>query len=218
MIEVKNVTKEYENVKALNGIKLSVRDGEFVSIIGPSGSGKTTLLNIIAGLLTPTSGEVIVNDVNIYRLNRRERAAFRRKMFGFIFQAFNLIPYLTAVENVEIPMYLNGVSPTKQKTLAKKLLEKVGLGDRLTHKPSELSIGEQQRVAIVRALANNPSVIFADEPTGNIDRKTGKELIKYLKKLNEDDGVTILLVTHDPEIANFASRKLKIVDGKIKRR
>lgn len=214
MIEVKHVTKTYGSIEALNDVSLQVEDGDFISIVGPSGSGKTTFLNLVAGLLTPTSGETMVDGVSLYELSPRDRTAFRRKKFGFIFQSFNLIPYLTAVENVEIPLYVAGVRPTKQRAVASRLLDRVGLKDRFYHLPSELSLGEQQRVAIVRALANNASVILADEPTGNLDTKTGDELIGYVKELN-GDGVTVLLVTHDLAIAGFAKRTIKIVDGRI---
>ena len=214
MIEVSHVTKTYGGIETLNDVSLQVQEGDFMSIVGPSGSGKTTLLNLIAGLLTPTGGEVIVDGISLYKLSPRERTALRREKFGFIFQTFNLIPYLTAIENVEIPLYLAGVPPTRQRAIATELLDKVGLKGRMSHLPAELSIGEQQRVAVVRALANNASVILADEPTGNLDTKAGGELMGYVKELN-GDGVTVLLVTHDPEIAGFAQRKIKIVDGRL---
>jgi len=214
MIEVRDVTKIYRAVKALNDVSFEVQNGEFISVVGPSGSGKTTFLNIVAGLLTPTSGEVIVDGTSLYKLSLRERTAFRRKRFGFVFQTYNLISYLTAIENVEIPLYLAKVGQAEQKRIARGLLEKVGLKDRLTHLPSELSTGEQQRVAIARALASNASIIFADEPTGNLDVETGRELMMHMKELNRS-GVTVILVTHDPEIAGFANRVMKIVDGRI---
>ncbi|UCD71218.1 MAG: ABC transporter ATP-binding protein [Syntrophobacterales bacterium] len=214
MIEVKNVTKTYGRIEALNDVNLEVKKGDFISLLGPSGSGKTTFLNLVAGLLTPTRGEVIVDGVSLYKLGPRERTAFRRRKFGFIFQAFNLISYLTAIENAEMPLYLAGMHPAKQRAIASKLLKKVGLKDRFFHLPSELSIGEQQRVAIARALANNASVILADEPTGNLDTKAGEELVGYVKELNEE-GVTVLLVTHDPVISAFARKTLKVVDGRI---
>ena len=214
MIEVSHVTKTYGGIETLNDVSLQVQEGDFMSIVGPSGSGKTTLLNLIAGLLTPTGGEVIVDGISLYKLSPRERTALRREKFGFIFQTFNLIPYLTAIENVEIPLYLAGVPPTRQRAIATELLDKVGLKDRMFHLPAELSIGEQQRVAVVRALANNASVILADEPTGNLDTKAGGELMGYVKELN-GEGVTVLLVTHDPAIAGFAQRKIKIVDGRL---
>lgn len=214
MIEVSHVTKIYGGIEALHDVSLHVQRGDFVSIVGPSGSGKSTFLNLLAGLLTPTGGEVVVDGISLYKLSPKERTALRRDKFGFIFQTFNLIPYLTAIENVEIPLYLAGVPQTKQRAIATELLDKVGLKDRVSHLPSELSIGEQQRVAVARALTNNASVILADEPTGNLDTKSGGELMGYVKKLN-GDGVTVLLVTHDPAIAGFAQRKIKIVDGRL---
>jgi len=214
MIELRNVTKKYGDMEVVKAANFQVEKGDFLSVLGPSGSGKTTLLNMIAGLLTPTHGEVMVDGVSLYGLSLRERAVFRRKKFGFIFQTFNLIPYLTAVENVEVPLYLAGIYKKKQKMIASELLEKVGLKDKLNRLPSQLSVGEQQRVAIARALANNPQVILADEPTGNLDSKTGKEVITYIRRLNEDGG-TVLLVTHDREMASFARREIKIVDGRL---
>ena len=214
MIEVSHVTKTYGGIEALDDVSLRVQEGDFMSIVGPSGSGKSTFLNLLAGLVTPTGGEVIVNGTSLYKLSLRERTALRREKFGFIFQTFNLIPYLTAIENVEIPLYLAGVPPTRQRIIATELLDKVGLKDRMSHLPAELSIGEQQRVAVARALANNASVILADEPTGNLDTKAGRELMGYVRELN-GDGVTVLLVTHDPAIAGFAQRKIKIIDGRL---
>lgn len=214
MIEVKEVTKSYGDTTPIKDMNIQIEEGEFTSIIGPSGSGKTTLLNIVAGLLTPTHGEVTVDGTSLYKLNRRDRVAFRRKIFGFVFQAFNLIPYLTASENVQVPLYLAGIKKKRQEHLAREFLERVGLKDKGSRFPSQLSIGEQQRVAIARALANSPRVIFADEPTGNLDVKNGKEVMRYIKELNER-GVTILLVTHDSEMADFAQRKIKLVDGRL---
>ena len=214
MIEVRNVTKAYGRVEALKDVSLKVEDGDFLSLLGPSGSGKTTFLNLVAGLLTPTSGQVIVDGVSLYELSLRERTAFRREKFGFIFQAFNLISYLTAIENVEMPLYVAGMRPEEQRVIASQLLEKVGLKDRFFHLPSELSTGEQQRVTIARSLANHASVILADEPTGNLDTKTGEELMGYVKELNKE-GVTVLLVTHDPSVAAFARRSIKVVDGRV---
>ena len=214
MIELKNITKRYESVEVLKDVDLRVEKGEFVSILGPSGSGKSTLLNIVAGLLTPTKGEVIVDGILLHNLGMRERLAFRRKFFGFVFQTFNLITYLTPLENVEVPLYLTGRSKEEQDMVAKGLLKRFGLKDQLNCLPAELSVGEQQRVAIARALANNPQVILADEPTGNLDQKTGREVMKYVKELNEG-GATVFLVTHDPEMASFAEKKIKIVDGRL---
>jgi putative ABC transport system ATP-binding protein len=214
MIKVENITKTYGNIEVLKDVSLEVESGEFISIVGPSGSGKTTLLNVVAGLLTPTEGEVIVDGVSLYKLNLKQRIAFRRKNFGFIFQTFNLLSYLTAIENVEIPLYLAGAKSADQKPVATELLDRVGLKERLSHLPSELSIGEQQRVAIARALANNASVLLADEPTGNLDTRTGEEFMRDVKRLNAE-GVTILLVTHNLEMAKFANRQLRIIDGRL---
>jgi len=214
MIKIKNITKTYGNIEALKDVSLEVKNSEFISIVGPSGSGKTTLLNVVGGLLTPTEGEVTVDGVSLYNLSLEQRIAFRRKNFGFIFQTFNLLSYLTAIENVEIPLYLAGAKSADQKLVAKELLDKVGLKQRLSHLPSELSIGEQQRVAIARALANNASIILADEPTGNLDTKTGKAFMREIKRLN-GEGVTVLLVTHNVEMAKFANRQIKMIDGRL---
>ena len=214
MIEVKGVTKSYGDVTPIVDMELQIEEGEFTSIVGPSGSGKTTLLNLLAGLLTPTQGEIMTDGVSLYKLSQRDRVAFRRKNFGFVFQAFNLIPYFTAMENIQIPLYLAGVKEKKQASLARELLERVGLGDKDNRFPAQLSIGEQQRVAIARALANNPRVIFADEPTGNLDAENGTEVMTFIEELNKK-GVTIILVTHDSDMANFARRKIKLVDGRL---
>ncbi len=214
MIELKRVTKSYEDVTPVKDVDLKIEQGEFVSIIGPSGSGKTTFLNIVAGLATPTSGEVITNGVSLYTLNQRSRVAFRRDNFGFVFQSFNLLSYLTVIENIEVSLYLAGIKKRQQKQLACELLERVGLRDKGDRFPAQLSTGEQQRVAIARAVANSPGIIFADEPTGNLDTKTGKEVMCFMKELNES-GVTMLLVTHDSEMADFAKRNIKLVDGRL---
>ncbi len=214
MIEVKTVTKSYDDITPLEGINFCINGNDFVSVTGPSGSGKTTLLNIMAGLLTPTKGEILVDGTSLYELNQRDRVAFRRKNFGFIFQSFNLISYLTTVENVEVPLYLAGEKTKRQRYVAQELLARVGLEDKGDRFPNQLSIGEQQRVAIARTLANSPRVIFADEPTGNLDGKTGRVIMNYLKELNEL-GVTILLVTHDLEMADFAKRKIELTDGRL---
>ncbi len=214
MIEVKTVTKSYGDVIPLKNAHFSVNGGDFVSVIGPSGSGKTTLLNVMAGLLSPTEGRVIVDGVSLYELDQRQRVAFRRKNFGFIFQSFNLISYLTAAENIEVPLYLAGEKNKRQRYVALELLDRVGLQDKGDRFPGQLSIGEQQRVAIARTLANSPRVIFADEPTGNLDAKTGGLIMCYMKELNEL-GVTILLVTHDLEMANFADRNIELTDGRL---
>ncbi len=214
MIEVRAVTKSYDDITPLEDINFCINGDDFVSVTGPSGSGKTTLLNVMAGLLTPTQGEIVVDGTSLYELNQRDRVAFRRKNFGFIFQSFNLISYLTAVENVEVPLYLAGEKNKRQRHIAKELLDRVGLEDKGDRFPNQLSIGEQQRVAIARTLANSPRVIFADEPTGNLDGKAGRVIMNYLKELNEL-GVTILLVTHNLNMADFAKRKIELNDGRL---
>lgn len=214
MIEIKALTKSYDDTTPLDNADFSISGGDFVSVVGPSGSGKTTLLNIMAGLLTPTRGQVLVDGVSLYDLNPRERAAFRRKNFGFIFQSFNLISYLTAAENIEVPLYLAGDKKKRQQYVAREALARVGLQDKANRFPSQLSIGEQQRVAVARALANGPRVIFADEPTGNLDARAGRVVMGYMKELNEL-GVTILLVTHDLEMASFADRTIELIDGRL---
>ncbi|MFQ6104631.1 MAG: ABC transporter ATP-binding protein [Candidatus Glassbacteria bacterium] len=214
MIELKDTTKTFGDATPIKDLNHRFQEGEFVSIVGPSGSGKSTLLNVIAGLLTPDEGEVIINGTSLYKLSQRERVAYRRRNFGFIFQAFNLIPYLTVIENIEVPLYLAGVEKERQGAMAGELLEMVGLKGKGHRLPAQLSTGEQQRVAIARALANRPRVIFADEPTGNLDRKNGEEVMSYIKDLNMH-GVTILLVTHDLEIAEYAQRKMVLNDGRL---
>lgn len=214
MIEVNTVTKSYGDTTPLKNVQFRIDGGDFVSVVGPSGSGKTTLLNVMAGLLRPTDGKIVVDGVSLYELNQRQRVAFRRNNFGFIFQSFNLISYLTAVENVEVPLYLAGEKKKRQRHVAGELLGRVGLQDKADRFPGQLSTGEQQRVAIARALANSPRVIFADEPTGNLDSETGGVIMRYMKELNEL-GVTILLVTHDLEMANFADKKIELTDGRL---
>ena len=219
MIKLENVHKIYKlgkaKVVALRGINLKIESGDYISIMGPSGSGKSTLMNIIGGLDRPTKGRVYIDGRDISRLSDRELAKIRLKKIGFVFQQFNLIPTLTALENVALPMWFAGVNRRKRIKRAKELLRMVGLEGREHHKPKELSGGEQQRVAIARALANNPEVILADEPTGNLDTKTGRKIIEILEKLNKEEGKTLVIVTHDPEIGKRAKRQLKIRDGII---
>ena len=218
MIRIENLSKAYDSkgntVLALSEVSSFIKEGEFVSIVGPSGSGKTTLLLCMGGLIHPSSGKVTVEGTSIYDLDFKKRAAFRLRNLGFVFQTFNLIPYLTALENVEIPLSLAGTSDGTQSERAIQLLEKLGLGDRVNHKPRELSIGQQQRVAIARALANNPKTILADEPTGNLDPDTTNETVGYLKALNET-GITVVMVTHNPGVAEYARRTLRLIDGKL---
>ena len=219
MFEVKEVTKLYEignsQVHSLDSVSLNIEKGEFLSVIGPSGSGKSTLLYTMGGLLTPTKGEVIVGGIPIYQLKNKERAEFRRENVGFIFQTFELLPYLTALENVMLPLHLDGISSIDQEKWAAEALDKVGLGKRANHKPSELSGGEQQRVAVARGIVNNPSILLADEPTGNLDQKTGNEIMCLLSDLHKKEDLTLIFVTHDPEKAQLAERGIEMLDGHI---
>ncbi|HIH36492.1 MAG TPA: ABC transporter ATP-binding protein [Methanocellales archaeon] len=219
MIRAVNLKKIYKmgeiEVPALRGVSLDIPDGDYVAIEGPSGSGKSTLLNMIGCLDRPTSGNVFIDDVDTSKLNDTELAKIRREKIGFIFQMFNLIPTLNALENVSLPMMFYGSSRGKRAKRAEELLKIVGLADRANHKPSELSGGEQQRVAIARALANDPPVIFGDEPTGNLDTESGKGIMNFLEKLNKK-GETLIIVTHDPEIAARAHRSIRMRDGTLK--
>jgi putative ABC transport system ATP-binding protein len=218
MITINDVTKNYliggEQVTALDQVSLEAAEGDFIVVTGPSGSGKSTLLYAIGGLLTPSKGSVNVNGFDIYNLSQRQRAKFRRDNVGFIFQNFELLPYLTALENVMLPLSLNGTAGVDQVIWGVESLEKVGLGKRANHKPSELSGGEQQRVAIARGLVNEPNVLLADEPTGNLDQKTGDGIMSLLSNLN-DEGQTIVFVTHDQSRAKIANRVIEMIDGRI---
>lgn len=202
-------------VVALRGLNLKVRSGEFRAIVGPSGSGKTTLLSVIGGILKPTAGKVLVDGINIVDLPERKLVEYRRKHVGFVFQFFNLIPSLTAMENVELPMVLIGVPREKRKKRAKELLRLVGLEERANHFPSELSGGEQQRVAIAAALANDPPLILADEPTGELDSVTSIKIAELFQKLHKELNKTVIVVTHDIAVARVADRISRIIDGKI---
>jgi len=219
MIRLVDVTKVYRSgayeVVALNGVSMNVEAGEFVAIMGPSGSGKSTLLNLIGCLDRPTEGKVFINGVDTSQLSDKELTELRRDTIGFIFQQYNLIPTLTALENVELPMIFRGASKLERRRRAEKLLSIVGLEDEMHRKPNELSGGQQQRVAIARALANNPSILLCDEPTGNLDTKSGKVVMEIIRRLNEDEGVTVVLVTHDPSVAEFAEKIFRIIDGVI---
>jgi putative ABC transport system ATP-binding protein len=219
MITIKEATKIYEvgneKVCALDNVNLRIQKGEFLAVMGPSGSGKSTLLYTLGGLLTPTKGTVSVNGVSVYELTSRERARFVRENVGFIFQEFELLPYLTAFENVMLPLYLAGRSSIQQQEAAREALEKVGLTKRASHKPTELSGGEQQRVAIARGIVNNPSILLADEPTGNLDQKTGNEIMQLLYRLYRENNLTLILVTHDPTKASHAARLTNMVDGHV---
>jgi len=219
MIELINVVKKYRigihEVVALNGVSLSVEDGEFVAVMGPSGSGKSTLLYLIGCLDKPTSGMVLIDGLDTSKLSDRELTELRRDKIGFIFQQYYLIPTLTALENVELPMVFKGVSKEKRLRRAEDLLELVGLGKKKDRKPNELSGGEQQRVAIARALANGPSILLCDEPTGNLDTKSGRVVMDIIKRLNVEEGVTVVLVTHNPSLSDYADRVIRIRDGRI---
>jgi len=219
IIKLKNVWKIYKmgevEVPALRGLDLEVKKGEFLAILGPSGSGKSTALNMIGSLDIPTKGEVYLDGVNISTLTESDLAQLRGKKIGFVFQVFNLIPSLDAIGNVALPMIFQGKSRDYRIKRAKEILTKVGLGHRLTHKPGQMSGGERQRVAIARALSNNPEVILADEPTGNLDSKTGLEVMDLLKDLHKKDKKTIILVTHDHNLVRYSHRIGYLRDGKI---
>jgi putative ABC transport system ATP-binding protein len=217
MVELKDVWKIYRlgsiEYPALRGVSLSINRGSFVSIVGPSGSGKTTMLHLIGALDKPSRGEIYVNGIPISRLSENKLAEFRNKTIGFVFQQYNLIPYLSAIENVEMPMMVSGVSLAERRKRAKWLLEQLGLGDKIWKRPSELSGGEQQRVAIARALANNPKLILADEPTGNLDSRNARIVVDLLKRINSEMGVTIVVVTHNMEVAAETEKIIYIRDG-----
>ena len=218
-IEIENLSKSYRRgdttVQVLNGLSLSVEKGDFLALMGPSGSGKSTLLNLIAGIDRPTSGSIRVNGVEIGGLTDAELAQWRAQNVGFIFQFYNLIPVLTAFENVELPLQLTSLSAAERRALVEGGLAAVGLADRMTHTPNELSGGQQQRVAIARALITNPALIVADEPTGDLDRVSAEEILAMLARLNQEEGKTILMVTHDPKAADHARAIVHLEKGRL---
>jgi putative ABC transport system ATP-binding protein len=219
MIRLENISVEYrlqsERVLALRNVNLHIREGSFEAIMGPSGSGKTTLIQLIAGLLTPTAGNVVVSGENLNHLDDDKISAFRNRTIGFVFQFFNLPAYYTAVDNAALPLVFAGVDEGARRMRARALLAEFGLQERLEHKPDQLSGGEAQRVAIARALINNPKIILADEPTGNLDRETGTHMMELLQRINRERGVTILMVTHDEKAAAFAQRVIRIEKGEL---
>ncbi len=219
IVSVKEVKREYvqggHTVHALAGVDLEIEAGEFTALMGPSGSGKTTLLNCIGGLDTPTSGEVIIDGQNISELSEKALSDLRLQRLGFIFQSYNLIPVLSAYENAEFVLLLQGVSEAERKKRVLETLESVGLGEHADRRPNQLSGGQQQRVAVARAIAGRPALILADEPTANLDSKTGSELIDLMKTLNQERSMTFVFATHDPKVMEAASRVVRLVDGKI---
>ena len=219
LIEIKNIVKKYrignEVITAVDDVSLSIEPGEFVCVLGASGSGKSTLLHIVAGLDRPTKGDVLIRGSSIVKMRERDMALFRRRYIGFVFQAYNLIPTLTALENVSIPLMFNGMGQRERNKRGREILKQMGLADRMRNKPTEMSGGQQQRVSIARALINNPKVLYADEPTGNLDTKTTGEIMEILVERVREDKVTLLLVTHNLELAKYADRIIKMSDGKI---
>ena len=218
LISARNLVKLYkmgeETVRALDGVSFEIAEGEIAAIVGPSGSGKSTLMNILGGLDTPTSGFLSINGAELGKLDDSQLAGFRNQTIGFVFQSFNLLPRLTAVENVELPMIYAGVDPKTRRERAHEMLERVGLGQRMTHRPTQLSGGQQQRVAIARALAGQPALLLADEPTGALDTNTGVEILALFRSLNRE-GSTVVIVTHDMEVAEQTRRTIEMRDGHI---
>ena len=219
MIELQDVTRTYkmghEEIHALDGVSLTVAEGEFAAVVGPSGSGKSTLLHVVGGLDTPTAGKVMVNSQDLSQANDRQLSVYRNAQVGFVFQTFNLQPTLTALENVALPLVFARVPRKERLARAQETLAAVGLADRLRHKPTELSGGERQRVSVARALVNEPRLLLADEPTGNLDTATGTGIVELLAQLNREHGLTVLVVTHDLDVAAFADRRIALRDGRI---
>jgi len=221
ILQAADVLKKYrlgsQVVSVLNGITLGVFPGEIVAILGTSGCGKTTFLNIAAGLERPTGGDIVINGHNLNKISEQNMAAFRRRYIGFVFQLYNLIPSLTALENATLPLVFEGIPPAQREKRGRVLLQKMGLGDRLGHKPNELSGGQRQRVSLARAMINNPRIIFADEPTGNLDSRTTEEILRLLISSVREMKQTLLLVTHDLDVAAYGDRIVEMVDGSIVR-
>ncbi|MFZ5987272.1 MAG: ABC transporter ATP-binding protein [Bacillota bacterium] len=221
LIQIRDLRKVYkvgsEKVIALNNINLSIGNGEICCLLGTSGSGKSTLLNIAAGLEKPTSGEVIINGRHLEKMNERQMAKFRQNNIGFIFQSYNLMPFLTALENVSLPLVFKGIPKGIREKRAKKMLELVGLKSHLKHKPSQMSGGQQQRVGIARAFVSKPKIVFADEPTGNLDSKTSKDVMELMVSTARENGLTLVIVTHDIQVAAYADRIVHILDGSIEK-
>lgn len=220
MIQLKGVSKTYkmgdEEIRALDNVNLLVKNGEFLAIVGPSGSGKSTLANIIGGLDSPDDGQVLVDEQELGKAKDNQLSVYRNKKIGFIFQTFNLQPTYNSLENVEVPLLFSKISPKEREARAAECLAMVGLSDRAKHKPTELSGGQRQRVCIARALINNPEIIIADEPTGNLDSKKGLEIMGLLRELNKKKGITLLVITHDLNIAKMADRVVSIKDGVLR--
>lgn len=219
LVQLSGVTKVYGSgaavVHALDGVDLTIRTGEFVAIMGPSGSGKSTAMNIIGCLDQPSSGTYLFKGVDVGTLSRDQRALLRRHFLGFVFQGFNLLARNSAVENVELPLIYRGMAFEERRQLANRALEGVGLKGREGHSPNQLSGGQQQRVAFARAIVTNPDILLADEPTGNLDTKTSREIMKLMTDLNQDHGITVVMVTHEPDMASYAKRIVRFVDGRI---
>ncbi len=220
IIEAKGIIKKYkvgqEIITALNGIDLTIEKGEFLAILGTSGSGKSTLLNMLSGLERPTKGDIVINGVRINKVNEKNMSKFRAKEMGFIFQQYNLIPSLTALENVMLPLTIQGYSKKTRVKLAKEILIKLGLSHRLHNRPTQMSGGQQQRVSIARSLVGNPKIIFADEPTGNLDSKTTIEILEFMQQIVREGSKTLIMVSHDLEVAQYADRIVHMRDGQIK--
>jgi ABC-type lipoprotein export system ATPase subunit len=219
LIQLTNLSKIYGSgsaeVRALDDISLTIEEGEFVAVMGPSGSGKSTAMNIIGCLDQPNSGSYRFKGIEVTQLDRNQRALLRRQFLGFVFQGFNLLPRTSAIENVELPLIYRGMSLRQRRARALEALQQVGLAERARHTPGELSGGQQQRVAIARAIVTEPFVLLADEPTGNVDTATSREIMELLVKLNDQDGITIVMVTHEPDMAAYAQRLVRFVDGRI---